>query len=362
MARTRPAKQPDTGTHLPIGGLTALRGLAALYVASFHHLNNLGVPVYLRGGYLAVDFFFLLSGFILMHAYSKAFSKKPSRKNYSSFLVLRLGRIYPAHLLGMLLVFTVSVFLQGNPLRLSLSSFFANLFLVQAWGFFNNLTWNKPAWSLSAEWACYLLFPFLCWMLKNLTAVKKIILYGLCIIALQAVVFLHPTHSLNVTYDSLSLLRAMSEFLQGMLLYYFFHSGHRRIPADMAMILSAMVLLFIILPYHTHLQPLIVLPMALIILTAAQNSGISGFILNSRPFVFLGNISLSIYILHLPVHLLLMNYTKFLLFITPKEWSFLAVLLNVVLYYGTLILFSWYVYERLERRVRDRVRKRFHVK
>ncbi len=358
MARTPPAKPHNTGTHLPIGGLTALRGLAALYVASYHHLGNLGVPAPLYKGYLAVDFFFLLSGFIIMHAYGAVFSNAPTWSHYKTFLLLRLGRIYPVHLLAMVVLSVVGLFLAENPFNVISLSALGNVLLVQAWGFFDSRTWNGPAWSLSVEWACYLLFPLLCWLLKRTASpVRKIILYALSLLLLQSLVFLHPLHSLDITFD-FALARAIPEFLQGMLLYQLYQSNRGRIHADLAMIFAGVCLLFIICTRLRSTEPLVLLPMALVILVAARNQGLCGKALNSRPFVFLGEISLSIYLLHVPFFFILMSYTKIILMLAPEGWHLAAATLNAVLYYGLLIALSRYTYLHLEVPVRNFARKK----
>lgn len=115
MARTPPAKPHNTGTHLPIGGLTALRGLAALYIISLHHFGALGIPIPIYKGHLAVDFFFLLSGFILMHVYGATLLQTPTWHSYKHFFLLRLARIYPAHILSMAMLYCACFLLPKNP-------------------------------------------------------------------------------------------------------------------------------------------------------------------------------------------------------------------------------------------------------
>ena len=82
--------------------LTSLRGLFALWVLAFHlgiwsplpGWNHL--PVVSRG-YLAVDFFFVLSGFILARAHGSNFQARLSLADYRDFVVKRAGRLFPLH-------------------------------------------------------------------------------------------------------------------------------------------------------------------------------------------------------------------------------------------------------------------------
>lgn len=144
--------------------LNGVRIIAALWVIAYHYqpqiygiLPELGFLAPITGtGYLAVDLFFVLSGFIICYQYLGRFSI-PTRRDYGSFLVKRLARIYPAHLavLLALAVMVVTSKLIGvkvsNPDSYSVGGFFIDLFLVRPW-VGDSQGWNIPAWSLSAEW------------------------------------------------------------------------------------------------------------------------------------------------------------------------------------------------------------------
>jgi peptidoglycan/LPS O-acetylase OafA/YrhL len=79
--------------------LDALRGIAALVVVQFH-LHELFGRLIFPHGYLAVDFFFMLSGFVLRFAYQQ---RLDTGWSLSRFLRVRLIRLYPLYLLGLLL-------------------------------------------------------------------------------------------------------------------------------------------------------------------------------------------------------------------------------------------------------------------
>jgi peptidoglycan/LPS O-acetylase OafA/YrhL len=149
---------------LDLKPLTALRFFAAIWVVGYHYwpaLTSVGMPNWQAKGYLGVELFFVLSGFILSHVYLQAAGEK--RLNYKSFLWARLSRIYPLHIatlvgLGLLGVGAIALGLDVGDKLLVWKSVPAQLFLVQAWGLsFGG--WNHPAWSISAEWFAYLSFP-----------------------------------------------------------------------------------------------------------------------------------------------------------------------------------------------------------
>jgi peptidoglycan/LPS O-acetylase OafA/YrhL len=166
-------RQPSRGK---LASLTGIRALAAIWVLSFHLLGGTlaafpGLPAPLKnaigGGYLGVDLFFILSGFVLAYQYLDRF-ERVELGPYSRFLALRLARIYPVHLftLVLTLVLVVAARLAGFPHHSSpeffgAGSFVANVLLVHAWGFCTGLTWNYPSWSVSCEFLAYLAFPFI---------------------------------------------------------------------------------------------------------------------------------------------------------------------------------------------------------
>jgi peptidoglycan/LPS O-acetylase OafA/YrhL len=124
-------------------------------------------------GYLWVEFFFALSGFILVHVYGARAWEFWKGKAYVPFLRARLARLYPVHLFTLITMLYlmwvlnaladwggyVSIFHQPyHPIN-TWPSFIANLFMVQAWNLFPFLTWNGASWFVSVEFLLCLLFP-----------------------------------------------------------------------------------------------------------------------------------------------------------------------------------------------------------
>lgn len=157
-----------------IKALAGARALPPLMIVLYHFCDAhhyvpfaalLGPPV--TKGYLWVEFFFALSGFILTHVYGGW----PLR--YGSFLKARLARLYPLHLVTLLSMLALMLGLQAlarwsgfasiydgpSPPLNSFSSFIANLLLVQAWNIVPGLSWNTVAWFVSVEFFLCLIFP-----------------------------------------------------------------------------------------------------------------------------------------------------------------------------------------------------------
>lgn len=151
---------------LDLKPLTTLRIFAALWVVLADYWGDrLGAgpaPLVVSNGVYGVELFFVLSGFILSHVYLESFGER--RFSYRGFLWARLARIYPLHLATLAAVGSMGLaaLAAGIVMRhpvLYWPALVPNLLLVNAWGFTRDAGWNHPAWSISAEWFAYLLFP-----------------------------------------------------------------------------------------------------------------------------------------------------------------------------------------------------------
>src|SRR5438128_9980059 len=148
-------------------GLDGWRGIGACLVVlfRFHGYSPIYTNAVVRNSYLFVDFFFVLSGFVIAWNYSDRLDSWPGVRK---FLILRLGRVYPLHL------FMLLCFVAWETLRLlshtegtftgpnSPSAVISNLFLVQSLGLHDSLTWNGPSWSISTEMWTYVVFALVC--------------------------------------------------------------------------------------------------------------------------------------------------------------------------------------------------------
>jgi peptidoglycan/LPS O-acetylase OafA/YrhL len=208
--------------------LTSIRGIAAWWVVLFHLRLLLAAwlpdaAIRLLGqGNLAVDLFFILSGFVIALNYGDHLAG--DWRATGDFLFRRFARIYPLHLLilagfaayaGAAILFGSATWHDQNP-----GYFLASLFLVQNWGFFGALEWNVPAWSISTEAMAYLLFPIL---LRLFAAARRptwrlaaaVLLLGLAIPAF----FAATGTSFPDDVPQTGLFRCLVQFGMGMLLY-----------------------------------------------------------------------------------------------------------------------------------------------
>lgn len=295
-------------------GLTGLRGLAALWVIGFHYtvgpLSQIsprhGVPL-LRSGFLGVDLFFFLSGFVIWHVHEAHF-RRPSLGAFRRFLGLRFARLYPVYAFSMVL-FVVIVLLgpfigdAGLHARNYLpGQFVVDLFLVQSWGVSSHLNWNYPAWSVSAEMFCYLLFPFAVPLLGRLGTRAAAVAAALILLAIAGLYFFAYGQTMNEALGAPALSRALLEFLEGCLLRRLAGEARlSRIPWGLPIIalLLATGVAFVWRSPLAGFLPILLFPV--LILAASQSDSVIGRIAATPPLVAIGTASYALYLLQAPV-------------------------------------------------------------
>ncbi len=287
-----------------IQGLTSLRFYAVFYVILFHYhfLFNSAVDLILSKGYLAVDFFFILSGFILTHCYLD--SLKAGTFSYRNFMVKRIARIYPVHLFTLALmtvVFGINAALNLPPPENSptLSDFVQNIFLVHSWGLASDLSYNRYSWTISAELLAYILFPVLLYVFLKLRS-SILALFFACTVYSAFWLVSEPLWGQPLSKLSIfGLPRIVPEFMLGISLYLFALNYSLKF-CGQVFLGSCLLILFIGL--LLGLGDWIAVPIfALMILATAEQSrkGNRGFLFD-RSSVYLGEISYTLYMIQYP--------------------------------------------------------------
>ena len=227
LHRPQPAVAERPRARPTIDALTGLRGVAACWIVLYHYAVQFRpflpelrpLEPLIRQGHLAVDLFFVLSGFVLAYNYADQLTTWRSRDT-ARFMVLRLARIYPVHLVTLLAVLGMVVAAQAAGAagsleagRYSAGDFVLNLFLLQTWVPRVTMSWNYPSWSISSEMFAYLLFPAACVGLGRLRGKASLWVGLMAAVALTA---LFPRLWFGRPYAEL--VRVLAPFASGMFL------------------------------------------------------------------------------------------------------------------------------------------------
>jgi peptidoglycan/LPS O-acetylase OafA/YrhL len=292
-------------------GLTGLRGLAALWVVLYHYCS-LYLPAldadWLGGlmsrGYLAVDLFFLLSGFVLAHVYSDV-AERQGFAFFRSFMRARVARIYPLHLFVLALFVAMAFAVRGvhyaldgsyYPLPLtgarSLEALVANVFMLQGVQA-SELSWNYPAWSISVEFAAYLLFPLVIGLLWRVSGRSLFVAAVAALAAVWALAYV-AGGDMNQWDGPTAVWRCLPQFFLGCICYRVYRDRLIDARAWAGLVFPVTLLML----YFDYRDVVVVTLFPLIILCAVSARGTAGRILNARPVVLLGEISFSVYLVH----------------------------------------------------------------
>jgi peptidoglycan/LPS O-acetylase OafA/YrhL len=285
-----------------IPSLDGLRGIAAVAVMFFHfayffvpQAGLFDIPLFGRA-YLAVDLFFLLSGFVMAHVYGSRLASN-WRAAWSAFAVARFARIYPLFALTLLAMFCASLLTTTVPdVSFSAKNFALAVALQQQWA--GGLAWNYPSWSIATELDAYVLFVFAAAPL--LRGSHPRVAAAICITAVIALDVWH-NGTLNLFTGPSSLVRTLAEFSLGVLLYRL-HKATDGIPF-MGFVAFGLCVAGLL----AHHDSIVVAGFVCLILHGIMAKGTSARILNSRTALCLGDWSYGIYLWHAPVHVAVMG-------------------------------------------------------
>jgi peptidoglycan/LPS O-acetylase OafA/YrhL len=296
--------------------LDSLRGLCACLVALMHFPS--GGPVFdsplIRHSYLMLDFFFVLSGFVIAHSYGHRLG---SLRQVKMFLCLRFGRIYPLHLMMLFVLLALeslkllasmgtsmvpAVVAFAPPWR-GVESVLANITLLNGFGFYN--TWNIPSWSIAIEFFAYAAFALAA--TTGLLSHRRLA----CAAALAIVVLtLFAGPDMDVLYGW-GVLRCLAGFSVGVLVHRMLvrtpgHADEQTLAGswlqEAGMILA--VLAFVAWAGDTRASFVAAPLFAVAVAVFARERGAISRMLATRSMTRLGELSYSIYMIHMPLQYL----------------------------------------------------------
>lgn len=286
--------------------LDGLRGICALLIVIYHThvLNGLSELSLFRNGYWAVEFFFVLSGFVLYHAYGQ---KNLDSTRFKRFFIRRTFRIFPLHIV-MLVVFILLEFLKyiaglkgynfSNPAfsgNNTPSKILPNLLLLEGWlgrpGHTVN-SFNTPTWSISIEFYTYLIFGSILFALPRFKKYLFFILSLVSFIALQA----------KFPYLNNNIFRGLSCFFIGCLSYLaYLEITKLKLKSrifNLLEIISILAAMFVIPFDFAYKNIIITLVFCAVVIAFSSDRGFISVFLKSRMISPLGKLSYSVYLTH----------------------------------------------------------------
>ncbi|WP_143321017.1 acyltransferase [Clostridium sp. HBUAS56010] len=349
--------------------LDGLRGIVCCCVAFFWHYQHFSPSNFpfshiaywpYHYGWLAVEFFFLLSGYIFFYKYSKPISE--GTISFRNFFILRFSRLYPLHFvtLTVVMLFQWYRIFQGKDFFIysnnNLYHFLLNIFFIQNGWIYTDWSFNAPSWSVSVELLAYFLFYQI---LKNIGKIGNNVYAAF--IALIYLGLILQIFSFNVPLFNSQVGRIIFCFFTGCLLSKLQGMILAKQKQLLFSCICGAILLFhfsaiLIFGYEFAIVKMLgnysivysVLFFPCIILLAL-NSSVVNKILSLAPFRFLGDISYSIYLIHYPIQLALVTIFPFFNY-SERKIFFVYIIL--------VIIFSSISYYFFEKRLQTYIRSK----
>lgn len=377
---TGPKPNPRSGRYAV---LDSLRGLGSTQVVVFHWSLTTGTPLMqhwlLHNSWISLDFFFVLSGFVIAYVYS---DKLRDLRSTMGFAVRRFGRIWPLHItvLASLVLFvgTINIALPHQSWMAitpttppyGYMSLITELFLLNSIGLWDNFYWNVPSWSMGAEFNVYVLFALVCLISRQAVAIAAAVMAAVAIVALALWSPKYLSADVNM-----GIFRCMAGFFVGVIAYRAHAYAVRRWPsladlrksgAGTAVEILVLVGLTIFAYYLNAFGTFSLLSLAspilfgvMVFVFSFARGGVS-YLIDRPIFHRLGDLSYSIYVVHWPL-LIVLWYVMFLLgeyAAFDLRWYFvnsrLLSGLGLILFIPVVWLVSSFTYRTIEVPWRDK--------
>lgn len=293
-------------------------------------------------GYLAVQFFFVLSGFIFHWLYSQRIAS--GEETARSFFILRFSRLYPLHVLTLIIVAALQIVANQSldhyityPVN-NLKHFLLNLGLVQHWGFQNWFSFNAPSWSISAEIFAYIVF----FSIMRLGGTR--IWHSIAVILLAFFAYAYNAALAEVVLCFFVGCITFSVYQSLIQHYLKFSTAVSLILLTSVYLISYTELLVTDITLIKSSFPFIVLLLA-VIQNQLQECG--------RHFALIGDLTYSTYLLHFPLQLAILLLVQTNLVSTNIDSTFF------IAFFVILLLLSYACFHYFERPAQRYIRNRF---
>lgn len=303
--------------------------------------------MFIMKGWLGVDLFFILSGFILSYSYQERM-RVLSFSSVRFFIINRLAKIFPAHLFVML-IFGIAVataryanIFPDYSSNFGLQNYFLQIFLLHGIGIVEPRGWNLPTWSISSELLAYLLFPILVIILNKFENLKANLL--LIVSMMMFLIFLawNLNNGTKFMLDyQFSGLRVVSEFFIGICLCQIYKKLKKSY-TYLIWIIMALIAIFLqtffiegaFYDFAYLIYFMILIPSLALLPTSSKRVSI---------FIFFGKTSYALYLIH---SLVIIGLNQII-----RKISFLQLYpeINLIAFLFLYIIISWFIYEKVEK-------------
>lgn len=347
--------------------LTFTRFVAAFFVILLHFggslfiIDNDFIIAQRNHLYLGVDYFYVLSGFVMMIAYGNKDYVEPIR-----YYINRIARVYPLHFFTLILTILISIGLSINYLSyfdFNFTAFLSHLGLVQSWIPRYSLTFNVPSWSVSTEMFFYFTFPLIFNHIFKKFSFRNIAIIFICFWVIMQLAmnyyFLSPAYpgynSLERYFLYYNPFLHLQTFCIGLLFGKYFLDNYQKISknydfAILGVFFASMVLVYLMDGLFLH-NGIFAINFGILIFLVAANTGKLTRLFNKKPLIYLGEISFSMYLFQNPVYIVLRKIFQVILGGTSNHpYLFFFVGLFI------LIFVSHLAYKYIETPMRDKIR------
>ena len=314
--------------------INGLRGWAVILVLFFHYeLLNF------YGGFIGVDIFFVISGFLMTYIISNSY--EANRFTISNFYSRRAKRIIPALIILIIFVLVVGfIILPPNELLQlakhagSSALFLSNFTYMDEAGYFDTISSNKwllHTWSLSVEWQFYLIYPLILKIVYSIAPKHKKILW-LFIFHILAFLSLYyfsiKSSAIKEEFGFFMLPARAWELIAGSIAFYVLNlkifKSKIKFVSDICILLLILSSLFISDAYRWP-SSYTLIPVFLTFLIIINNAN-NSLLLGNKVLQFFGNISYSLYLWHWPIFVALNFF-----FLDTFLWKLLGILISIFL-------------------------------
>ena len=351
--------------------LESLRGIAAVLVALFHYPST--SFLYFDKGFYAVNFFFILSGFVISYNYE---DKIKNFKDVINFQIKRFFRLYPIHLFVLIIILLIQtlklIVVELNLLpfgsepfgdRYSLKDFLSNIFLLHSiFNFSYWLSWNPASWSISTEFYTYIIFILIFFLFKQF---KYLVIFLILLLASPYFVENYSYFALPNKFPYINgvFLQCLFNFGNGCICYYLYS----KIKYSFNDYIVSLFIIFTLSIYFYSTEiflkyNFLILSLIVLIFSNLNSASFTFKIFNFKPLVFLGTISYSLYMIHEQIIYLLIQILRFIFRVdfildgatAVHTTSPIYDTMITVLYLIISIWVSYFMYKYIEKRFRKK--------